>query len=266
MSRYRGAESHPGIDRIRAEVGSARASVTHHPIYRRISTAAEVAAFMRLHVFAVWDFMSLVKSLQRELTCVRVPWLPSAQPLSRRLINDIVLIEESDEFDDGFASHFELYRAAMTQAGADARPLDEFLRLLAAGHTVPDALIVAEVPGPAAGFVRSTWSLVVEEPVHCRAAAFAFGREDLIPEMFDQVLGPGVSAGPLALFVEYLGRHIEVDGETHMPMAMQMVADLCGTDDGLWDECALAVTRALSARVELWDGIVAELDRLPASV
>ncbi|WP_370942336.1 DUF3050 domain-containing protein [Amycolatopsis sp. cg5] len=265
MTRYHGAGPFPGVGRIRTEISAARTAVTAHPIYRRISSPAEVAVFMSHHVFAVWDFMSLLKSLQRDLTCVQVPWLPSGHPLSRRLINDIVLIEESDDFNGGFTSHFELYRAAMTQAGADAGPLDEFLRLLGSGHTVPDALLAAGVPTTAADFVRSTWALATEEPVHCRAAAFAFGREDLIPEMFDQVLGPGVTAGPLALFADYLARHIEVDGEMHTPMAMQMVADLCGADDALWHECAITVTRTLSARAGLWDGIVAELDRAPSA-
>ncbi|WP_091381957.1 DUF3050 domain-containing protein [Actinokineospora alba] len=263
MSRYDWALSHPGIDRIRATIEPIRTEVARHPIYRRMSTTGDVAVFMAHHVFAVWDFMSLLKSLQRELTCVEVPWVPTTQPISRRLINDIVLVEESDEFGEGYVSHFELYRHAMARAGADTGPIDAFLDQLRAGVDVATSLVKAGVPEPAADFVRSTWQVITEAPVHCQAAAFAFGREDLIPEMFDQVVAAG--GGRLDLFGEYLVRHIEVDGEQHTPMAMQMVADLCGPDGAKWSECARTLVGVLRARVRLWDGICAALDRQQTS-
>lgn len=259
MTRYDWALTHPGVDRIRAAIEPLREEVTGHPIYGQIRSGADVAVFMGHHVFAVWDFMSLLKSLQRELTCVEVPWVPTPQPISRRLINDIVLVEESDEFGEGYVSHFELYRHAMTEAGADTGPIDRFLALLRAGLGVADALVEARVPAPAAQFVRSTWSLIETAPVHAQAAAFAFGREDLIPSMFEQVL----AADPLPLFAEYLARHVQVDAEQHTPMAMQMVADLCGPDDAKWIECATTMIGVLRARLHLWNGISSALDRTP---
>ncbi|MET7473169.1 DUF3050 domain-containing protein [Streptomyces sp. NPDC005648] len=209
---------------------------------------------MEHHVFAVWDFMSLLKSLQRDLTCVDVPWVPRGTEVSRRLINDIVLVEESDELNGGFTSHFELYRAAMAEAGAETARLDTFLALLTEGHGVPAALRGAQVPLPASEFVRTTFAIIEDRPLHCRAAAFAFSREDLIPDMFDQVISKeGTEHFPL--FRDYLARHIEVDGEEHTPMALQMVADLCGTDDTRWEEAVETATLALEARSRLWDGI-----------
>nr|WP_248296931.1 DUF3050 domain-containing protein [Streptomyces sp. S1D4-11] len=247
--------NHDGIERARSVIEPARKEVTTHPIYQRISSREDMATFMAHHVFAVWDFMSLLKSLQRELTCVDVPWVPRGTEVGRRLINDIVLVEESDELNGGFTSHFELYRAGMTEADADATRIDTFLALIAEGHDVPAALRVAQVPGPAAEFVRTTFEIISDRPLHCRAAAFAFSREDLIPDMFDQVIKKeGTDRFPL--FCDYLARHIEVDGEEHTPMAMQMVADLCGTDDTRWQEAVETATLALEARVRLWDGIV----------
>ncbi|MEU6350076.1 DUF3050 domain-containing protein [Streptomyces sp. NPDC047072] len=255
MSRYDWDVDHEGIDRARSVIESARKEVTAHPIYRRINTREDLATFMSHHVFAVWDFMSLLKSLQRELTCVDVPWVPRGTSVSRRLINDIVLVEESDELNGGFTSHFELYRAAMEEAGADVTRVDTFLALLVEGHGVPAALRGAQVPAPANDFVRTTFSLIEERPLHCRAAAFAFSREDLIPDMFDQVIHQeGTERFPL--FRDYLARHIEVDGEEHTPMAMQMLADLCGTDDHRWEEAVETAITALEARVRLWDGIL----------
>jgi hypothetical protein len=261
MSRYDWGQVHEGIDRTRTAIESARKEVTAHPIYHRISSRAEMATFMEHHVFAVWDFMSLLKSLQRNLTCVDVPWMPRGSATSRRLINDIVLVEESDELGGGFTSHFELYRAGMTEAGANTAPIDTFLRLLAAGTDVHRALRAAQVPFPAAEFVKSTFKTIADAPVHSQASAFAFGREDLIPEMFDQVIKVEGNAERFPVFCDYLARHIEVDGEEHTPMAMQMVADLCGDDDTKWDQCADAAIRSLTARSALWDGIVAALDQ-----
>ncbi|WP_406442859.1 DUF3050 domain-containing protein [Streptomyces sp. NBC_01613] len=254
MSRYDWDMSHEGIDQARSVIERARKEVTAHPIYQRIDSRADMATFMAHHVFAVWDFMSLLKSLQRELTCVDVPWVPRGSQVSRRLINDIVLVEESDELNGGFSSHFELYRAAMHEAGADTTRLDAFLALLTEGHGVPAALRAAQVPAPANEFVRTTFAIIEDRPLHCRAAAFAFSREDLIPDMFDQVIKKeGTERFPL--FCDYLARHIEVDGEEHTPMAMQMVADLCGTDDTRWQEAAETAILALEARSRLWDGI-----------
>jgi Protein of unknown function (DUF3050) len=260
MSRYEWGQTHPGIEKIRAAVAPARDAVTGHAIYRRMHHLADVVIFMEHHAFAVWDFMSLLKSLQRNLTCIQVPWVPTGPPASRRLINDIVLVEESDELGEGYISHFELYRAGMAEAGADTRALDDFVSLLRAGREVAEALHTAAVPAPAAHFVAETWDIISTAPVHCQAAAFAFSREDLIPEMFDQVMSAEEGSDRLRSFRDYLARHIEVDGEQHTPMAMQMLADLCGEDTALWGECMDTVTRALRARARLWDGIIEALD------
>lgn len=260
MSRYDWGQVHPGIDHLRAAIDPARRAVTGHPLYRRIGDHRALVTFMEHHVFAVWDFMSLLKSLQRGLTCVRVPWVPQGPPASRRLINDIVMVEESDELGGGFTSHFELYRIGMTEAGADTRPIDALLERLSSGEDVMRALRMAGVPAPSAEFVATTFAMIEGSPLHAQAAAFAFGREDLIPEMFDQVLGREGGRDGYAAFRDYLARHIEVDGEEHTPMAMQMVADLCGDDPLRWDEAAEAAERALRARSRLWDGIVAAID------
>ncbi|QQM45985.1 DUF3050 domain-containing protein [Streptomyces liliifuscus] len=262
MSRYDWSMTHEGIDRVRAEIEPARKEVTAHPIYQRISTREDMATFMEHHVFAVWDFMSLLKSLQRELTCVDVPWVPRGSQVSRRLINDIVLVEESDELDGGFTSHFELYRGGMAEAGADTSRLDTFLALLGEGHDVQAALRAAQVPGPAAEFVTTTFGIILDRPLHCQAAAFAFSREDLIPDMFDQVIKKEGS-DRFPVFCDYLARHIEVDGEEHTPMAMAMVADLCGDDDTRWKEAAETATLALEARTRLWNAIVETMEKTP---
>jgi hypothetical protein len=260
VSRYDWGKQHAAIDELRQVIEPARVKVIKHPVYHRLATLQDVNTFTESHVFAVWDFMSVLKNLQRNLTCVDVPWVPRGSTESRRLINDIVLVEESDALGDGFTSHFELYVGGMEQAGADTKPVTEFLDRIRNGQSVPTALVDAAVPSPAAAFVNTTWNFIQTAPLHCQAAAFAFGREDLIPEMFDQVVKIDDQGGRLATFKDYLARHIEVDGEEHTPMAMAMLADLCGDDTAKWDEAAETIISALQARVGLWDGILAQLD------
>jgi len=266
VSRYDWGKNNAAIDELREKVEPARVQVIQHPVYHRLASLQDVNTFTETHVFAVWDFMSLLKNLQRNLTCVDVPWVPRGSTESRRLINDIVLVEESDALGDGFTSHFELYVNGMEQAGADTGPITEFLARIRNGEPVRSALEAAGVPAAAAAFVGTTWGFIESAPLHCQAAAFAFGREDLIPEMFDQVVKIDDQGGRLATFKDYLARHIEVDGEEHTPMAMAMLADLCGDDSAKWDEAAATIIAALQARVALWDGILAQLEAVPAAV
>jgi Protein of unknown function (DUF3050) len=259
MSRYDWKGTDPSIERLKAAVEPTRREVVSHPVYHQLASMAAVVTFMEHHAFAVWDFMSLLKTLQRSLTCVQVPWVPSGPATSRRLINDIVLVEESDEMGSEFISHFELYLAGMRQAGAGTGPIDAFIGQLREGRAVLPSLKEAGAPEPAAEFVATTWEIIEHGPLHCQAAAFAFGREDLIPDMFDQVAALDGEQGGLSLFVDYLRRHIQVDSEEHTPMAMQMLAELCGDDPSRWAECEDTVTAALRARIRLWDGISAAI-------
>lgn len=261
MSRYDWGDTHPGIERLKQQITPARDRVVTHPLYAALDSHPAIVTFMEHHVYAVWDFMSLLKSLQRQLTCVELPWVPSGPTGSRRLINDITLVEESDELGGGFISHFELYLNGMTQAGAQRTTIDAFIDLIRTRTTgVPEALVAAGVPAPSAEFVNTTWKFIQDAPVHSQAAAFAFGREDLIPDMFEQVVKVNANqGGGLDTFVDYLARHIEVDGEQHTPMAMQMLADLCGDDEAKWSDCAETINNALEARIRLWDGILAAI-------
>jgi DUF3050 family protein len=255
MSRCEWAKPHPGYELLE-HATAAREPVVSHPLYDSLNTHSAIVTFMEHHVFAVWDFMSLLKSLQRKLTCVTVPWVPTGSTGSRRLINEIVLAEESDARGGGYLSHFEWYVAAMAEAGADHSVVDKFIDLIRAEQPVPDALESAGVPRPSAKFVSATWGFVESAPVHCQAAAFAFGREDLIPDMFTRVVAVNREKGGLETFGDYLERHIEVDGDEHTPMAMQMLVDLCGDDKAKWRDCIHTVKAALHARSRLWDGIL----------
>ena len=235
--------------------------LANHPLYALFNTVEDLHVFMEAHVFAVWDFMSLLKTLQRGLTCVEVPWTPSRFATSRRLINEIVLGEESDIYGTEAVSHFELYLRAMRECGASTAAMDFLLSALRDGAGWEKALALSGAPEAAQRFVRSTFAVIAAGKLHAAAAAFTFGREDLIPDMFRGFIRDQNDRlqGQLELMRWYMERHIEVDGEEHGPMALQMVAELCDADDAKWREAGEAAEQALRARIALWDGIAASL-------
>lgn len=242
------------------DVEDLRAALLAHPVYAAVDTLEHVRIFMEHHVFAVWDFMSLLKRLQQCVTCVSVPWFPAPRPELARFVNEIVLGEECDEDGrGGHASHFELYCAAMRDIGADLKPIEGFLARLKAGAD-PLAASRALAPPAIASFVSQNLDLALHGSPPAVAAAFFFGREDIIPEMFQRIIphlaGQGAAVERL---VYYMNRHIELDGESHGPLARQLLAALCQNDRGLWLEAEQAARQALESRLAVWDAIHARL-------
>jgi hypothetical protein len=242
------------IEGIEARIAPLRERLTRHPLYAAIQAPEHLRLFMESHVFAVWDFMSLLKALQRELTCVTVPWVPTRWPESRRFVNEIVLGEESDQFEGRAVSHFEVYLEAMEECGADTAPIRQLVQSASRGLLMEDV----SAPEAARQFVEATFALIREGNLPALAAAFTFGREDVIPDIFRELVRDlnEKQPGRFGKFVWYLERHIEVDGEDHGPLSLRMVADLCGDDSALWEDAAEAAEKAIEARLTLWGGIL----------
>jgi hypothetical protein len=246
------------ITQVTETIAPVREAIIRHPLYERMKRMEDIRIFMQHHVFAVWDFMSLLKSLQRRLTCTDIPWTPTGNAATRFLINEIVTGEESDLTPDGArASHFELYLQAMQQAGADTRAVTALLESLRQGYPLEAALQNSNIPEAARAFMQYTFGLIDQAPVHVQAAVFTFGREDLIPAMFLALVNDldKTFPGQISLYKYYLERHIEVDGDHHSHLGMQMVEELCGNDPVKWREAAAAAKTALEKRLALWDCI-----------
>ncbi|HLN28451.1 MAG TPA: DUF3050 domain-containing protein [Gemmataceae bacterium] len=246
------------LQRLRERLVPFKAALLDHRVYREIDDLQALHVFMEQHVFAVWDFMSLLKALQRRLCCVEVPWLPTSSPLGSRLVNEIVLGEESDEDgQDGFISHFDLYHRAMIQAGASTTAIDSFLSHLRRGKPISAALEAAAAANCVRSFVEQTFRFIEEGDLCAIASAFTFGREDLLPAVFQRIVDElnMQSGGGLEDFKYYLHRHIGLDEEQHGPMANRLLLDLCGSDEARWRVAEQAAVESLKARQELWDGI-----------
>lgn len=245
---------------VKHSIRTQREKLLNHPIYQELNDLQSLRTFMEYHVFAVWDFMLLLKALQRNLTSVDEVWRPSANRTARRLINEIVMAEESDVDLNGEASsHFEMYLDAMNQIGADTSTVNRLVEYSHKGHSLKSLVKfnVAEIGKAQQEFVRVTYDILKENKVHQTAAAFNFGREDLIPDLFSEIVRDLNQRfdGELSAFVYYLDRHIELDADEHGPMADKMVAELCGHDYRKWAEAKRASALALDARLKLWDAI-----------
>jgi len=247
--------------RLERTLAPLRERLMTHPLYAQLRDEETIRIFMEAHVFAVWDFQSLLKALQRLVTCVEVPWLPTPDPEARRLLNEIVLDEESDQAPgDGYLSHFELYLQAMHECGANVTPIQTFLGNLRAGLSVEEAL-ESTVPPSVGAFVQTTLAIARSAEPHRIAAAFAYGREEIIPAMFRRLVDQlaELSLQAWGTFRYYLDRHIRTDADRHGPQTRLLVRRLCGSDDIRWSEAATAARTSLEARSRLWNEIALAL-------
>jgi len=230
-----------------------------HSLYGKLKNIESLNCFLENHVFAVWDFMSLLKALQAKLTCTTTPWFATKNPETRYLINEIVLAEETDLTIDGrHQSHFEMYIEAMKACGANTTGIEDFLSELDSLHNIYVAIKKSNLHPNIKAFLDFTFRIIDEGKTHEIAAAFTFGREDLIPSMFTEILKNFQENFPetdLSKLIYYFERHIELDADEHGPMAMKMISELCGSDAQKWTEVEAVSVLALEKRIGLWDAI-----------
>ncbi len=231
----------------------------HHSLYNEIKSVDDLYCFLENHVYAVWDFMSLLKALQSKLTCTTTPWIPVGNPEVRYLINEIVLAEETDINQAGKRkSHYELYLDAMEACGANTSTVLDFLHDVQETQNIFVSIKHSPLHDNVKDFLDFTFRVIEEGEVHQIAAAFTFGREDLIPEMFTEILKNFQNNFPdtdLSQLIYYFERHIELDGDEHGPMAMKMMEELCENDEKKWQEATDMAILALEKRIKLWDAI-----------
>lgn len=223
-----------------------------HSVYKKLNNIDSIRVFMKYHAFAVWDFMSLLKSLQNKVTSTQVPWTPSAcNPEVTRLINEIVVAEESDIDQNGLASsHYELYLKSMEEVAADTSLINSFLQDLDY-NVIPQRL--AEV-------IKYHIDIAQNAPVHMVAAAFFYGRENIIPMVFEPISKSiKVNNIDCPTLLYYLDRHIELDGDEHGPKALECISYLCDTEDKKKESIQTAI-KSLEMRKKLWDFIEDEID------
>jgi hypothetical protein len=256
------------FEQLQKRIAPLRHALLHHPVYDAVDTLDRLRDFMQIHVFAVWDFMSLVKRLQSEVTVQRLPWMPPASAQIARFANEVVLGEESDLGPDKKpASHFELYLRAMDEIGADTQVVKSFMQKIANGEQWPIALEELEILPSITDFVQDTLNCAIHGSVVEVAAYFFFGREDVIPDMFERLLKLwDHGAVEVPYFNYYLKRHIELDGDSHGPWARDMLITLAGQDESSWKQATCAAELAITSRIKLWDSVQTHLNNKAPTV
>lgn len=244
---------------INSRIQQQKEMLLQHPLYNKVKTIDDLRHFLEGHVYAVWDFMSLLKALQSKLTCVSTPWMPIGTPDIRYLINEIVVAEETDiNLDGNRQSHYEMYIDAMKDCGADTTRIEEFLKDVIATQNIFVSIKKSSLHDNIKSFMDFTFKVIEHGKPHEIAAAFTFGREDLIPAMFTAILHNFQQNFPearLEKLVYYFERHIELDADEHGPMAMKMIDELCDSDPVKWQEVENVSIQALDKRLALWDVI-----------
>ncbi len=250
------------IQNLRKTIEPLRQEIMNHKVYSVINDIDDLKIFMQFHVYAVWDFMSLLKSLQNNLTCTTIPWYPKGSAETRHLINEIVLGEECDvDVHGNRKSHFELYLEAMEQCGANVNEIHQFIKTMKETGNFITAFEKAATPAAAQDFVYFTFDIIGSNKDYLQAAIFTFGREDLIPGMFHSIIQDIYKNLPnsISVFKYYLERHIEIDGDHHSHLALQMTSNLCGENTQYWQEAEVATITSLKKRIGLWDGAYASI-------
>ena len=244
----------PKINLLNSNLTKYREEIVNHPLYKKLNSVEDIAVMMEHHVYAVWDFMSLLKALQSLLTCTTSPWKPVGDGKIRQLVNSIVLEEESDvDKENNPLSHYEMYIDAMKQCGANTSAIESFVSNVSTTN-------IPSVNDGVDAFLKTTFDVIESNETHKIASAFTFGREDLIPDMFTAIVNEYNTENNLDKFVYYLERHIELDGGEHGPLALELISNLCGDDDDKWKEVEETAIACLVARKKLWDSILADLN------
>ena len=247
------------IDIVEKELIPLKKELVSHKVYEKINNANSLKIFMENHVYAVWDFMSLLKSLQLHLTSTEIPWTPTKDSNAARFINEIVLEEETDIGNSNVpSSHYEMYIDAMKEIKANSNKIESFLEKIKEKKSITQSLDEISAKQPIKDFIQFTFDTIATNEPHKIASVFTFGREDLIPNMFIQIVKninneKNVSANKL---IYYLERHIELDGDDHGPIALKMISKLCGDNKKKWDDVIRYSKRALKERIKLWDHIL----------
>tara|TARA_Y100000994_G_scaffold33714_1_gene23931 strand:- start:105 stop:953 length:849 start_codon:yes stop_codon:yes gene_type:complete len=252
------------IDYIQDKINGQREKLLKHKLYSNIETIKDLRVFTENHVYAVWDFMSLLKALQIKLTCTKTPWVPNSNSQTAYLINEIVLAEETDINQAGKRkSHYELYLDAMIDIGAEIEFPTKTINKIASSQNIFMSIDKLEIHENIKEFLKFTFSVIKEGKPHKIAAIFTFGRENLIPNMFNEILREfekNVTEGDISKLIYYFERHIELDEDEHGPMALEMVSMLAENDHEKWKEIEEISIEALEKRILLWDAINEQIE------
>ncbi len=243
------------------KLNNLKQSITTHPLFTEKLNTKQICKFMESHIFAVWGFMSILKSLQKRISPNDLPWIPNANTKNGLInfVNEIILCEESDYIDGiGFISHFEIYLLAMKSMGAKSEQLDKFIsRINNEGYDerfLDDVNTSTEVKE----FLKHDLEISLNGTLPEIVGAFTLGREKVIPNMFSYILPAIKETASSKHLVTYLERHIDIDGDRHGPLSMKLLDATCNNEQ--LNTAYTTAIRSLKLRRRVWDKIYNDIN------
>ena len=233
-------------------------TLNSHPLLSQsdIFTEDHLKIFMEHHVFAVWDFMCILKKLQGIICPSSTPCYPNnfSKNGIARLINEIVMCEESDEISDGiFMSHFELYLSSMKNINAKTDQIEAIVDDVSKNKL--KGFDKYDLEPECFNFLNKNNRLLNTNELHIISALFTYGRETTLPGMFQKLLlriGESSKYDSLKL---YLKRHIDVDSNRHGPLSLILFNKSCENNDLKYNQALDAAIKSIEIRYDLWTGI-----------
>ncbi len=226
--------------------------IVNHSIYQYLESPKALNLFLEHHIFCVWDFMSIVKSIQHDVVPAQVPWKPSSSDERfQRIINEIVLAEESDlDINGNPKSHFLMYIDAMLESNASTDQIGYFV----------ETLDFNQLSKATREFVSYSLEIANSGCLVSKMSSFFYGREDLIPPMFTSLVRSAKILNERPKLKYYLDRHIELDAGQHGPKLEQCLNLIVKTDE---DKRKLidVSQKSLKFRLNLLDEIESKVKR-----
>lgn len=242
------------ITGVERELKGLRRKLAKHRLYKSLHKVEDIQEFAEHHVFAVWGSMSLLKVLQQQLTNTKIPWSPVPNPVLARLINEMVLTEESGINEQGLAqSHFEMYVDAMQEIGADTSQIHQFVQLIYAGATVDYAMNQIKIDRKISHFIVYIFNIIKTGKTHLIAASLILSRTDIPSKIFLEILTDTEQDAHKWKYC--LTHHAEFNPGQYGTSSLELIAELCGKNKKDWQEVIEVAKHALNQKIILWNRI-----------
>ncbi len=230
--------------------------ISAHPLFASKLEPKHICKFMESHIFAVWGFMSILKSLQKIITPDNLPWMPNKNTKNGlvNFVNEIILCEESDYIEGiGFISHFEIYLLAMKNMGAKTDQLDKLIARITDNGYNENYLDDINASVEVKSFLKHDLEVSINGTLPEIIGAFTLGREKVIPNMFSYILPAIKETSTSKYLITYLERHIDIDGDRHGPLSMKLLNTSC--DKKQLSLAYATAIKSLELRLLVWDKV-----------
>ena len=236
-------------------------SLNSHILFHSRLDRQQLSLFMESHIYAVWGFMSLLKSLQKCVTPNDIPWIPNINTSNGLVsfINEIVSSEESERFSKNkYLSHFEIYLMAMKRLGASTIEINRLLNKCKKNTFSQKMIDDLSISPAAKKFLKHDIKISLSNSPPKIIGCFALSREKIIPDMFKYILNVIEPTDTNKILRKYLELHISIDSDRHGPLSKKLLNKICVSKKDKIDAYYEA-NNSIRYRLKVWDSVAKEL-------